>query len=155
MKDELDDLDLKILGALQRHGRVSFKTLSKRLDVSDATIYNRVNKLVKKKWIKRFTIDINEKKFGYEIVVSMGFNVESRNYKRILETLMESKHLYEVWTTSGAHNITARSIFRNFAEINKFNIWVNSIPGINKFDFTIVTQESKTSPRIDMVKSQK
>lgn len=145
---ETDETDMKILGFLQGDARMPFRGIAKKLGISDATVYNRVQKMVKKGVIKRFTADIDEKKLGKGVLVCMGFNVAAQHFNEVLEKLKASEHLHEVWTTTGAHNITARGMFRDFADIQEFTKWLNTIHGLDRFDFTMVVTESKTMPRI-------
>lgn len=145
---ETDETDLGILGCLQQDARMPFQTIAKKVGVSDATVYNRVQKMKKKGIIKRFTADIDEKKLGKGVLVCMGFNVAAQHFNEVLGKLTESDHLHEVWTTTGAHNITARGVFRDFSDIQQFTQWLNTLHGLDRFDFTMVVAESKTRPRI-------
>ena len=44
--DLLDDLNLKIMEMLGKDSSVSFVEVAKQIDVSDATIHNRVQRLI-------------------------------------------------------------------------------------------------------------
>ncbi len=149
---KLDAKDFEILRALQSDSRMPFQNIAKRVGVSDATVYNRIQKMRKSGLIRKFTVDIDEKKLGFDVVVCMGFNINARDAEKVVEKLRESEHIYELWTTTGAHNMTGRAVFRNLAEIQEFTKWVNSIHGMNNFDFAMVVNESKTIPRVDAKK---
>ncbi len=60
-----DDLDLKLLSELKKDGSISVPVLSKKLGMNSSVLYSRINRLVKKKLIKRFTIEIDEAQLGY------------------------------------------------------------------------------------------
>ncbi|MEM2338895.1 MAG: winged helix-turn-helix transcriptional regulator, partial [Nitrososphaerales archaeon] len=64
----LDDLDFKILEALIDDGRIKFKHLAKALHTDERKISRRINKLVKMGIIKKFTIEIDWKKLGLNMV---------------------------------------------------------------------------------------
>lgn len=147
---KVDETDMKIMAALQRDGRAAFQEIANKLGISDATVYNRVQKLKKEGVIRRFTISIDEKKLGNGVLVCMGYNVDAKDFPEVIKHLKSSPYLFEVWSTTGAHNITARAVFKDFSGIQDFTNWVNSIPGVNKFDFTMVVDESKSIPRLDL-----
>ncbi len=44
---KIDQIDLKILGELQRDGRAAFTDIAWMLDVSEGTVRNRVNRMTK------------------------------------------------------------------------------------------------------------
>lgn len=54
----MDDLDTQIIAALQKNGRLAFLQLSKKLNVSEGTIRNRVSRLQKQKIIRHFTVSL-------------------------------------------------------------------------------------------------
>ena len=61
------DLDLKILSELSHDASVSIPKLSKKINGNSSVVYSRINRLVKKKLIERFTIDVNNKELGYTV----------------------------------------------------------------------------------------
>lgn len=44
---EIDDIDRKIISLFNEDGRMSYRKIAKRLDVSIGTIHNRMEKLTK------------------------------------------------------------------------------------------------------------
>jgi len=65
---EVDELDLKILKMLQGDGRLSFTEIAGKLELSESTIRKRVQALVQKDVIKKFTIEIAPSKIGMNTV---------------------------------------------------------------------------------------
>jgi len=57
----LDDKDLKIIEFLKKDSRTPFTTIGKELGITDATVYNRVKKMVDEGIIKKFTVNVDEK----------------------------------------------------------------------------------------------
>ena len=150
MKKVLSDTDINILKLLQRNGRESFQKIANQLNVSDATIHNRIKKMLESGIIKGFYVDVNESSLGFDILVCMGFNVNTSDIESVTKHLIEISNLYEIWTTTGTHNITARGIFKDHAEIQEFTKRIHSIKGITSFDFGIVVEENKTLKRMDL-----
>ena len=70
----IDDLDLRLLSELKRNGNVSVPLLSKKLDVNASVLYRRIKRLLRKKLIQKFTIDIDESELGFHVKSSVGIN---------------------------------------------------------------------------------
>ena len=61
-KYKIDEIDERILEALQENSRVSYRELAKNLEIPHTTVWTRIRKLRKRGIIKRFTIEVDEEK---------------------------------------------------------------------------------------------
>ena len=75
---KVDDLDLKILSELSNDASISIPKLSEKINENSSVVYSRINRLVKKKLIERFTIDVNNKELGYTVKSLTGINMDSK-----------------------------------------------------------------------------
>ncbi len=57
---KIDDLDLKILSELSNDAAVSVPKLSKKININASVVYSRIKRLVRRGFIKKFTIVIND-----------------------------------------------------------------------------------------------
>jgi len=64
----LDEIDVKILNALQNNSEISFETLGKELGVSKSTIHYRVMNLKERGIIKKFAAILDPEKLGMGIL---------------------------------------------------------------------------------------
>jgi len=69
-----DELDMKLLFELTKDGNISVPTLSKKLGINASVLYSRIKRLVRKKVIKKFTIEIDDFLLGVGIKASVGIN---------------------------------------------------------------------------------
>ena len=69
----VDDLDLKLLSELKKDGNISVPVLSKKLEINASVLYSRIKRLIRKKLIKKFTIEIDG--FGYASASDFGSEV--------------------------------------------------------------------------------
>lgn len=58
----LDDIDLFIIECLKENSRTKFTDISKYLKISSTAVKRRVDKLVDRGYIEKFTIVVSEKK---------------------------------------------------------------------------------------------
>lgn len=62
---ELDDIDLRLLDALQQDARLSNVALAERVNVSPPTCLRRVKRLTEEGWIERQVAVLSRDKLGY------------------------------------------------------------------------------------------
>ena len=55
-----DELDMKLLFELTKNGNISVPILSKKLGINTSVLYSRIKRLLRKKLIKKFTIEIDD-----------------------------------------------------------------------------------------------
>lgn len=55
----MDEIDRKIISELEENSRQTNVEISRKLDISEGTVRNRVEKLVEGKILKRFTVDVS------------------------------------------------------------------------------------------------
>ncbi len=113
---KVDDLDFKILTELSNDASISVPKLSEKINENSSVVYSRINRLVKKKLIERFTIDINNKKLGYTVKSLTGINMDSKQRSIIIEELFKVPGVREVSEVTGRFdmlNNRVREFYRN------------------------------------------
>lgn len=65
MPSILDELNLRIIRALQDEGRISIARLSRKLNIPRTTLIYRINELEKAKIIKGYRAEVDPSKLGY------------------------------------------------------------------------------------------
>jgi len=102
---KIDETDKKILSILKENARKHFTDIAQQLDVSEATVRNRVKCLERNGVIKKYTIDLNPKEIGYNMVAILGLDVSPEN---LLSSVNELRDIEEVkWAakSTGDHMI--------------------------------------------------
>jgi Lrp/AsnC family transcriptional regulator for asnA, asnC and gidA len=64
MSQILDEKDLQIIEVLREHGEYTTRQIAKKTLIPPTTINNRIRKLKKDGVIKKFTVEIDDKKIG-------------------------------------------------------------------------------------------
>jgi len=103
--DLLDDLNLKIMEMLGKDSSVSFVEVAKQIDVSDATIHNRVQRLIAAGIINRFTISVDNNRLGYSHLAYMGINIECGFIDDVTSNLCEVDEVLEVHEMHGMFDL--------------------------------------------------
>ena len=115
----VDDLDLKILSELSNDASVSIPKLSKKINENSSVVYSRINRLVKKKLIERFTIDVNNKELGYTVKSLTGINMDSKQRSVVIEELFKIPGVREVSEVTGRFDILVTMYAKNLGEMHQ------------------------------------
>jgi Lrp/AsnC family transcriptional regulator for asnA, asnC and gidA len=115
----VDDLDLKILSELSIDASVSIPKLSKKINENSSVVYSRINRLVKKKLIERFTIDVNNKELGYTVKSLTGINMDSKQRSVVIEELFKIPGVREVSEVTGRFDILVTMYAKNLGEMHQ------------------------------------
>ena len=116
---KVDDLDLKILSELSNDASVSIPKLSKKINENSSVVYSRINRLVKKKLIERFTIDVNNKELGYIVKSLTGINMDSKQRSVVIEELFKIPGVREVSEVTGRFDILVTMYAKNLGEMHQ------------------------------------
>lgn len=103
--DLLDDLNLKIMEMLGKDSSISFVEVAKQIDVSDATIHNRVQRLLAAGIINRFTISVDNNRLGYSHLAYMGINIECGFIDDVTSNLCKVDEVLEVHEMHGMFDL--------------------------------------------------
>jgi len=116
---KVDDLDLKILSELSNDASISVPRLSKKIDVNSSVVYSRIKRLVKRKLIERFTIDVNDAELGYEVKALTGINIDTKQRDNVIEQLFKIDGVREVAEVTGRFDILVTMYSRSLDQMHK------------------------------------
>lgn len=78
MPTKIDEVDKTVLNVLQDDSRTAFARIAEKLNVSEATVFTRVKKLVEKRVIKRFTALVSPDMVGKTITAFVLINADPK-----------------------------------------------------------------------------
>ena len=113
----MDKIDQKILSELSKDSSISIPKLSEKINVNSSVVYSRIKRLVKKKFIERFTIDINNKELGYGVKALTGINMDSKQRDNIIQELFKISGVREVSEVTGRFDILVTMYAENLSEM--------------------------------------
>ena len=114
---KVDKIDQKILSELSKDSSISIPKLSKKINVNSSVVYSRIKRLVKKKLIERFTIDVNNKEFGYGVKSITGINMDSKQRDVVIQELFKIQGVREVSEVTGRFDILVTMYAENLNEM--------------------------------------
>jgi len=143
----MDVLDLKIIKALQRNGRVKNAELAGKCGIAPSTMLERVRRLEERGLIKGYRTEFDLKKLGLMIHGFVAVSLKSHNANAI--DLFEKKvqnipYIRACYRVAGRFDyfihVTARDL-DHYGEIIKTRF--AAIPGIGKMETFFVMEEVK------------
>lgn len=135
-KKRLDDVDQKIIKMLQIDGRLSNTTIAKKLKISEATVRNRLNRLIKEEYIQIVAVS-NPLKLGFKITGVIRITVDMSKVLSISNKLKRIKPLWFIVYSTGGSDIYGEFVVRSIDELNEL-----LYQQINKIDGVIRTETS-------------
>ena len=114
---KVDKIDQKILSELTNDSSISIPRLSKKINVNSSVVYSRIKRLVKKKLIERFTIEINDKELGYGVKSLTGINMDSKQRDNVIQELFKIQGVREVSEVTGRFDILVTMHAENLGEM--------------------------------------
>src|SRR4030042_3738374 len=91
MKNEkLDDLNIKLLKALEENSRRSLKELAAENDIKTSTIYHRLHRLKECKVLEGFSIIVNPDEMNLSIFNFLTISLKNLNVNRLDRMFVES-----------------------------------------------------------------
>jgi|TARA_B110000908_G_scaffold165316_1_gene214591 Lrp/AsnC family leucine-responsive transcriptional regulator len=100
--EKLDDIDLKILRILQNNSKKTTKEIADSINLSSSPVHERIKKLEKNGYIKKYVALLNKKKIGKPItaicMVSLRYHHEGfiDKFERQIKALEEIQECYHM-----------------------------------------------------------
>lgn len=105
---ELDDTDRAILRILQADARTPFSEVARRIDMSSATVHERVSRLEEAGVLKGYRAEVDAKALGYGVSAFVGLRVRQGHEEEALETLKDIEEVREIHLTTGEYDVMLR-----------------------------------------------
>ncbi len=138
----MDEIDEKIIEALKKNSRSSYKDLARGTHISDVAVHKRIKKL--KGIIRTFTILVDQKSVGKEITAILMIKCEIGKAPEIANRLSQVEDIREVYTTVGEYDIIAKIRTDNMDSLKEITEKeMMDIKGLNEVRTSIVFESLK------------
>lgn len=115
----LDDIDLKIIAALRKDGRVAFTQIAEQLGVSPGMIRQRYNRLVDQGYLKIVAIT-NPVRMGFRTMAMIGIRAEGSKLLNVAERISRLDEVIYLVISSGRFDIFAEVVCRDHEDLLRF-----------------------------------
>ena len=115
----LDEIDLKIIEALRKDGRVAFTQIAEQLGVSPGMIRQRYSRLVEQGFLKIVAIT-NPVRMGFRTMAMIGIRAEGSKLLDVAEKVSRIDEVIYMIITSGRFDIFAEVVCRDHEDLLRF-----------------------------------
>jgi DNA-binding Lrp family transcriptional regulator len=146
----MDYKDERIIDILKENSKLSTQQISKKVSIPITTVHHRIKKLEKERVIKRYTIELDNKKIGKMISAYILIRVD---YKLLRETKMTQQELSiklkshpnieESVTVTGETDIIIKVRARNMNELDSIiEKYIRNMNGVDRTQTVVILSEA-------------
>ncbi len=137
--DELDDLDLRLLDALQSSARSTFAELGALVGLKAPAVHDRVKRLEARGYIKGYAARLDSKRLGFELAAFVSaYTTADVDYDRFHAAVSELPEVAEIHSVAGDESFVLKVLTRSTAHLDDFLGRLKAIRGIARTRTTIV-----------------
>lgn len=109
----VDNTDLKLLEILKENSRLSFADLGRKINLSPSSVRERVQKMEDEGVIKKYDIEIDNKKIGYDLEAFILVKVFPGKLKYVIDKVKEFPEITAAHRITGNQNIHLKVVVQN------------------------------------------
>lgn len=141
----IDHLDFKMIALLQKDGRLSNIEIAKKVGTSEATVRNRLKRLIEEGYIQIVAV-ANPFKLGFEITGDLYIHAEMKKIDDVTKELKKLNELWYIVMTTGETNINAEFIVKSREDLNDLIFKkISRIDGVLRTEVSIIMKYLKRS----------
>jgi Lrp/AsnC family transcriptional regulator for asnA, asnC and gidA len=152
IKENIDEIDLKILRILIEDAKVSYGEIGEQVFLSPGAAHTRVKKMETSGIITGSSISVDTKKLGWDIAAFLGIYLEkSEQYDDVALHLKTIPEIVSINYTTGNYSIFVKLMCRDTAHLRSvLHDKIQKIQGIQRTETFISLEESlsRTAPII-------
>ena len=138
---------MKLLQELTKDSSISVPNLSKKLGINASVLYSRINRLMKKKLIKRFTIVVDDVLLGIGVKALVGVNRDPKLKDSIHKQLLETPEVVSISEVTGRFDMIVRVSADNLESLHTVVIEkIGKIDGIQNTETFVELQRTDKDP---------
>ncbi len=138
---------MKLLYELTLDGSISVPTLSKKLGINASVLYSRIKRLMKKKLIKKFTVEIDESLLGIGVKASVGINRDPKLKEAIHKKFLKTSEIVSISEVTGRFDIIIKIHAKNLEALHSVVIEkIGKIDGIQNTETFVELQKTDKDP---------
>ena len=143
---KLDDLDVKIIRALQKNARNNFADIAKDCKVSVDTVSKRFNRLLELGVARGTTVLLNPKSFGYDCVASFGIRVDYPHVEDVVDFVGKIPEVVFSTSSMGRDTVFAIAVLKNVGRLSQVKEYIQGYPKITEVSVSIWVDEILLCP---------
>ena len=148
----IDDLDARLLAALDETPRAGVLELARRLSVARGTVQARLDKLQRRGVVSGFGPELDLRALGYEVLAFTTLEIAQGRLADVVEHLRDIPEVLEAHGTTGQGDLHCRVVARSNEHLQQVVNRMLEVQGINRTTTVIALSEQigyRVLPLID------
>ena len=139
LTDDVDELDVQLLEALQRNARSTFAELGALVGLKPPAVHDRVKRLEQRGHIRGYSAQLDSKRLGLELVAFVScYTTPDCNYDDFTRALSEMPEVCEVHSVAGEETFMCKVVTRSTQHLDELLARLKSMRGMARTKTTIV-----------------
>ena len=154
MPYQLDKIDIEILKMLQKDSNRTTKSIAAKLDMSTSPVFERIKKLEKEGYIKKYVAVLDNKKIGLKLTVFIGITLQghTRSYlEKFVKEINNFPEVVECHRVSGNFDYLLKLVVEDIEAYETFIITkLTLLPYLGNVQSLITLSTGKETNEIDL-----
>ena len=147
----MDKIDHQILSDLKENARIKASDISKNINLSVSSVIERIKKMESNGTIEKYTITLNQKKMGNDVIVLIEVSLEHpKYYDNFTKTVMANNNILSCYCVAGDCDFIIKVVTKSSESLEKIHREIMSLEGVKStktnFVFTVVKSELSYLP---------
>jgi len=139
VSDELDELDIQILEALQRNARSTFAELGALVGLKAPAVHDRVKRLEARGHIRGYSAQLDGKRLGLELIAFVScYTTPDCTYDEFTQALSDLPEVCEVHSVAGEETFLCKVVTRSTQHLDELLARLKTMRGMARTKTTIV-----------------
>ena len=116
----IDDLEIKIVRALNQNSRKSFREIAKEVGSSAPAVINKIKRLEELGAIKGYIPILDAEYFGYNLMAVIAIRISHGKLIETQEKVAEDPHVFAIYDVTGEWDSIVIARFKGREDLNNF-----------------------------------
>ncbi len=152
--EALDDIDIQILRILQKNAKLTTKELAEKVNLTPTPVFERLKRLERQDYIKRYTAILNPEKLGQGLLVFCKVKLTQINHEiadLFMRRVQRIPEVTECYNTSGQYDYLLKVRTRDMKAYQEFVLnKLGTIENVGAIESTFVMSEVKQNYGINI-----
>jgi Lrp/AsnC family transcriptional regulator for asnA, asnC and gidA len=144
----MDELDKKIISELNKDSRLSFRELSKNLNIAVGTISHRIKKMEEDGIIKGYIPVVEPSKAGYDLIAVINVTIKRGKLQDVASLLDKFNNIVSIYNVTGNYDAVIIARFKNRGQLNNFVKELQTFENVDKTNTSLVLNTIKEDIRV-------
>lgn len=139
----LDEASMKVLEEYLRDARQSFREVARRVGFSSGTVASRVKRMEEAGVIKRYTVQLDYERMGYELTAVTEIIVSDGMMMEVGSQVAKTPQTIGVYNVTGDSDIMVVAKFKTRQQLSDFTKNITKMPHVVRTETHVVLNTLK------------